>query len=148
RIVRRDLLMICRVTVAAAALALLSASAAHATDIPAFARKYRVSCAMCHSPAPRLNAFGEQFAANGFEFAPGEPARDTVQTGDPLLRRPSSSPIAVRIDAFTQVLSPAPRDQAAVDLQLPYNTKLLSGGPIGDKISYYMYFFLSERGEV
>jgi len=140
--------MICRVTVAAAALALLSASAAHATDIPAFARKYRVSCAMCHSPAPRLNAFGEQFAANGFEFAPGEPARDTVQTGDPLLRLPTSIPIAVRIDAFTQVLSPAPRDQAAVDLQLPYNIKLLSGGPIGDKISYYMYFFLSERGEV
>ena len=40
--------------------------------IPAFARKYRVSCLVCHSAVPRLNAFGEQFAANGFEFAPGE----------------------------------------------------------------------------
>jgi hypothetical protein len=31
-----------------------------AEAIPAFARKYRVSCALCHQPFPRLNAFGEE----------------------------------------------------------------------------------------
>src|SRR5690606_31890881 len=33
-------------------------------------------------------------------------------------------------------------------LQTPYNIKILTGGPIADQVSYYMYFFLSERGEV
>lgn len=36
--------------------------------IPAFARKYGASCSLCHAPFPRLTAFGERFAANGFEF--------------------------------------------------------------------------------
>ena len=32
--------------------------------IPAFARKYRVSCSLCHSTIPRLTAFGEEFASH------------------------------------------------------------------------------------
>ena len=65
-----------------------------ARAIPAFARKYRVSCSQCHSPVPRLNAFGEMFAANGFEFAVGEPPRDTIGTTDPLLRLQNDLPLA------------------------------------------------------
>ena len=53
--------------------------------IPAFARKYGVSCAVCHNPAPRLNSVGESFAANGFRFSPDEPMGDTIATGDELL---------------------------------------------------------------
>ena len=34
------------------------------------------------------------------------------------------------------------------DLQTPLNLKILSGGPISNKISYYFYFFLFERGEI
>src|SRR5574339_948930 len=71
-----------------------------AQAIPAFARKYRVSCMQCHSPVPRLNAFGEAFAANGFEFAVGEPPRDTVGTTDALLRLQNDLPLAVRFDAY------------------------------------------------
>ena len=84
------------------ALAALTIPAAPRTAraIPAFARKYRVSCMQCHSPVPRLNAFGEVFAANGFEFAVGEPPRDTVGTTDPLLRLQSDLPLAVRFDAY------------------------------------------------
>jgi hypothetical protein len=37
--------------------AALSLNASVAQAIPAFARKYRVSCNVCHDPAPRLNAF-------------------------------------------------------------------------------------------
>jgi hypothetical protein len=124
----------------------LAGSPAHA--IPAFARNYNVSCNLCHDPAPRLNAFGEQFAANGFEFMPGEPARDTIATGDDLLRLLRRIDLAFRFDAYASVARPIGRDATAADLQTPYNIKVLSGGPIAERISYYMYFFLSERGEV
>ena len=125
---------------------LLDTSAGEA--IPAFARKYRASCSLCHDPVPRLNAFGEQFAGNGFEFVVNEPPRDTLQTGDNLLRLLSRIELALRLDAYATASTPIRSDRTSVDLQTPYNIKLLSGGPIAEKISYYMYFFLSERGEV
>jgi hypothetical protein len=124
----------------------LASSSAHA--IPSFARKYKVSCNLCHDPAPRLNAFGEQFAANGFEFVPAEPPRDTINTGDELLRLLRRIDIAFRFDAYASLAEPVGRERTAMDLQTPYNIKVLSGGPVADRISYYLYFFLSERGEV
>jgi hypothetical protein len=38
--------------------------------------------------------------------------------------------------------------EPSIDLQMPYNLKLLSGGALARRISYYLYFFMSERGEV
>ncbi len=122
-------------------------SLAHA-NIPAFARKYGLSCSVCHAPAPRLTEFGEQFAANGFEMAPGEPPRDTIDTGDPTLRLLSEIPLAIRFDAYVRALSRREGSEVAYDIQTPWGIKLLSGGAIADKVSYYLYFFLSERGEV
>lgn len=116
--------------------------------IPAFARKYRVTCTQCHAPVPRLNAFGETFAANGFEFAVGEPPRDTVGTGDPLLRLQNDIPLAIRYDAYLRAQNEPADGQNAIDFQTPWVIKLLSGGQLADKVSYYMYFLLSERGEV
>jgi hypothetical protein len=126
----------------------LLAAASPAAAIPAFARKYGVTCSLCHSAPPRLNAFGETFAANGFEMAPGEAPRDTIDTGDPLLRLQRDLPLAVRFDAFAQLRTGVPRDATKFDLQTPWGIKLLSGGQIANGISYYMYFFLTERGEV
>ena len=139
-----------RILLVAIACVLLPANvaASTATHIPAFARKYRVSCATCHAPIPRLNATGEAFAANGFEFSPGEEPRDTVGTGDPLLRLQNSLPLAIRYDAYMTALSKAQGGQVVVDQQLPWVMKLLSGGQVSNKISYYAYFLLSERGEV
>ena len=51
-----------------------------ALSMPAFARRYGVSCAQCHQPFPRVTAFGESFAGNGFRMAPGEDPPDTVAT--------------------------------------------------------------------
>jgi len=119
-----------------------------ARAIPAFARKYRVSCMQCHAPVPRLNAFGETFAANGFEFAIGEPPRDTVGTGDPLLRLQNDLPLAVRFDAYVRAQNKPTNGQNSIDLQTPWVMKLLSGGQVADKVSYYMYFLLTERGEI
>lgn len=36
--------------------------------IPAFARKYDLSCTSCHTQPPRLNAFGEAFHMAGFQI--------------------------------------------------------------------------------
>lgn len=133
---------------AALSVILLAASAAPAEAIPAFARKYRASCAMCHAPVPRLNAVGEQFASNGFQFAPGEEPRDTIGTGDPLLRLQRELPLAVRFDAYVTTLTRRYRGQSTVDQQVPWVVKLLSGGQVAENVSYYMYFLASERGEV
>jgi hypothetical protein len=97
---------------------------------------------------PRLTAAGEAFAANGFEFQVGEEPRDTVNTGDPLLRLQRSVPLAVRLDAYAQLLSNTKAGQVSTDLQTPWVMKLLSGGQVADKVSYYLYFLLTERGAV
>ncbi|HSG08864.1 MAG TPA: hypothetical protein VLA36_10935 [Longimicrobiales bacterium] len=129
-----------------AALVLLPLVPNQASAIPAFARKYKATCALCHAPFPRLNAFGAMFAANGFQMARGEVPTDTLNTGDPLLRLQRDIPLAVRVDAYMSSLSGD--DAIAADLKTPWGIKLLSGGQITDDVSYYMYFFLTERGEI
>ena len=44
----------------------LTLFASEAFSIPAFARKYNMTCKTCHSPFPKLKPYGEDFAANGF----------------------------------------------------------------------------------
>jgi hypothetical protein len=132
----------------AGGLVALATGAGTAHAIPAFARKYRVSCSQCHAPVPRLNEFGELFAGNGFEFAIGEEPRDTLATGDPLLRLQSDIPLAVRFDMYVRAQNEPKGGQNALDFQVPWGIKLLTGGQVADRISYYMYFYLSERGEV
>jgi hypothetical protein len=132
-------------------ISLLVATAAEAsatTTIPAFARRYGVSCSVCHDPAPRLTPLGEQFAANGFQFSVGETIRDTLDTGDRLLTLLERIEFAFRLDAFVSLNEPAGSDESRFDFQTPYLVKILTGGPIAEKISYYLYFFFSERGEV
>ena len=34
--------------------------------VPAFARKYRMSCTTCHAPAPRLKSYCDDFEGNAF----------------------------------------------------------------------------------
>jgi hypothetical protein len=44
-----------------------------AEAIPSFARRYEVSCAKCHVIPPKLNEFGERFAAAGYRSPELEP---------------------------------------------------------------------------
>jgi len=134
--------------IALAVMFLLPLAADPLEAIPSFARKYGISCATCHDPAPRLTAFGEQFAGNGFEMVIGEAPRDTMDTGDELLTLLRRIDLALRLDAYVTASEPIGSEGLRLDLQTPYNIKVLAGGPIADRISYYMYFFLSERGEV
>lgn len=124
---------------------LLSLYPVDAEAIPAFARRYKISCTTCHAPIPKLKAYGDEFAGNGFVIPEDEKERDYVSAGDSLLWLNRTFPIAARFDAYGVYDSKAPVEN---DLQLPWGVKLLSGGNLYKNIGYYFYFYLSERGEV
>ena len=113
--------------------------------IPAFARKYNMSCTTCHAPFPKLKPYGDEFAGNGFALADQDNPRYYVDTGDDELSLIRDFPIAVRLEGMV-TYNNNKSDKA--DFNAPYNLKLLSGGEISKNISYYFYFFFSERGEV
>ena len=114
--------------------------------IPAFARKYQISCQVCHSPAmPRLKAFGDEFAGNGFRMTEYESPRHFIETGDDRLSLFRELPVAIRIDGYGTYNF---ADQEKTDIAAPFVMKILSGGEISDKLSYYFYFLFSERGEI
>ena len=50
--------------------------------IPAFARKYSMSCTTCHAPFPAFKPYGDEFAGNGFVLKDKDAPRYTVETGD------------------------------------------------------------------
>ncbi len=113
--------------------------------IPAFARRHRVSCSTCHAPFPKLKDFGDEFAGNGFAIPEDDRDRDYVKAGDDLLRLNRDFPIALRFDLYGVYETGTVTEY---DLQLPWGVKLLSGGTLYRNIGYYIYFYMSERGEV
>ena len=113
--------------------------------IPAFARKYQMSCKVCHNPFPKLKAYGDEFAANGFSLKDKDAPRYFSDTGDGFLSLLRDVPIALRLEGF---MSWNNGNSRRADFTSPYLVKLLSGGAIAKNISYYFYFFFSERGEV
>lgn len=116
--------------------------------IPAFARRYRLSCKTCHNPFPRLTAYGEEFAGNAFQLPDKEePARSFVDVGDEKLSLLRDFPVAIRGDLYARALPDSPSG-VEYDFQFPYRLKLLSGGSVYKDIAYYFYFYYDERGEV
>ena len=114
--------------------------------VPAFARRYRLSCKTCHNPFPRLNSYGEEFAGNAFQLPDAEePARSYVDVGDEKLSLLRDFPIGVRVDLNARI---APDETAETDFRFPDRVKLLSGGAIRKDIAYYFYFYMSEHGDV
>ena len=49
-------------------LIMLAIGASRADAIPAFARKYKLGCNICHTMYPQLNRFGRDFRDNGFRM--------------------------------------------------------------------------------
>lgn len=120
--------------------------------IPAFARKYNMSCIACHAAFPRLNEFGEQFVSDNYRLPNWKDS--TVQTGDDMLALPDSVPLALRTQAFAQAREANAVDintgdtvTADTDFQSPYLIKLLSSAPLSDHISYYFYAIFAEKGD-
>lgn len=116
-----------------------------ASAIPAFARRYKISCTTCHAPIPKLKPYGDEFAGNGFIMKENEKERDYISAGDDLLWLNRDFPVGVRFDAYAIYDQDQDVDK---DLQAPWGVKLLSGGTLYKNIGYYFYFYFSERGEV
>lgn len=115
--------------------------------IPAFARKYNMTCKTCHSPFPKLKPYGDEFAGNGFVLKNQDAPRYFVDTGDPELSLIRDLPLALRLEGYVtynQVKS------EKSDFNTPLLFKLLSGGAITNNVSYYLYYILEngERGKI
>ena len=125
---------------------LMIVPAQNAGAIPAFARKYQISCQVCHAPAaPALKPFGDEFAGNGFRMTEYEAPRYFIQAGDDRLSLLRELPIAVRLEGFTTFNF---EKEGTVDFAAPFVAKILSGGELSDKISYYFYFLMNEAGTI
>ena len=142
---KRVLKMTSLISAIAIIVVIILSCATDSQAIPAFARKYRMSCNTCHAPVPRLKPYGDEFAGNGFVLKDQEAPRYFVETGDPNLSLIRELPFAIRLEGFVQNLT---RTDKGTDFSFPYNLKLLSGGAIAKDIAYYFYFFMSEHGEV
>lgn len=116
-----------------------------AQAMPAFARKYRMSCTTCHYPFPRLKAYGDDFAANGFQLPDQDAPRYFVDTGDPHLTLIRDFPIAIRFDSW---MYNDGENEKGMDFRTPFGVKLLSGGALSEHYAYYFYFFMNEAGSV
>lgn len=113
--------------------------------MPGFARKYNMSCTVCHAPFPKLKPYGFDFIGEGYRLPEGEPPRATINTGDELLTLTRDFPIGMRMDLYgTYEHDGEPNN----DLTVPYLFKIISGGPVTESVSYYFYFFFSEKGDV
>jgi hypothetical protein len=113
--------------------------------MPAFARKYSMSCKTCHAPFPKLKPYGEEFAANGFVIKDKATPRYNVDTGDSLLSLLREVPIALRLEGFLNYNNANSRK---LDFGAPHILKIISGGELFKNVSYYFYFFFSEKGEI
>lgn len=126
-------------------LVLLAVLTSEALSIPAFARKYSMSCKVCHTPFPKLKPYGDDFMNNGYVIKDKETPRYNIDTGDSLLSLLRELPIAIRFEGF---LSLNNSNNKKLDFAAPFLIKLLSGGEITKHVSYYFYFFFTEKGEV
>ena len=114
--------------------------------IPAVGRKYRISCKVCHAPAaPKLKAYGDDYAGDGFRLEDYDSPGYYVDAGDERLSLLREFPLAVRLDGFVTYNMTGSNKS---DFGTPYLMKLLSGGAISDHVSYYFYFYMSEAGEI
>lgn len=111
--------------------------------IPAFARKYGMTCKTCHAPFPKLKAYGDEFAGNGFVLKDQDAPRYFVDTGDPELSLIRDLPLALRLEGYV-TYNQKKSDQS--DFTTPLLFKLLTGGAIAKDVAYYLYYIL-EKGK-
>ncbi len=132
--------------------------AGDALTIPAFARKYETSCVTCHIGYPKLNAFGEAFRLNGFQY----PEDDEDQTKDEPVSLGSESykkvfpnavwpshipgkpPLAIRVSSGFNYDKDA---EIKTSFQAP-SLNLMAAGTMGENIGFYAGAHLFEEGEV
>lgn len=128
------------------AIFLITAFNVELFSIPAFSRKYSMSCQTCHSPIPRLKDYGDEFARNGFVMADKDAPRYFQETGDAELSLIRELPLALRLEGYATFKHKSNEDR--FEFGSPRILKLLSGGALAKDLAYYFYFYLDEKGEI
>ena len=127
--------------------------------IPTWARKYNVSCYMCHSGFPQRNAVGEAFQNNGYRFAgateealtkqknikigndewskqsPNAPIQGSFPQFDPL-----SMTLGGNLVNYTSPQTNRTTNATAgkiFNFAAPNTVSLFYGGSVGDNITYF-----------
>jgi hypothetical protein len=143
------------------ALGLFLIGAGEVRGIPAFARKYRTSCATCHVAYPRLNATGRAFLYSGYQFPGGRDAdadrtaEEPVRLGADANRRifpdaiwpnaiPALSVLALVVEAEVPYLPDGDPKLSFEDL--PARANLYAGGNFQDDISFFAQLIVEEEG--
>ena len=130
-----------------------------AQAIPAFARKYKTSCATCHTAFARMTAFGEAFRRNGYQFPGGTDLEyikeEPVKLGADGNKRafpdaiwpssiPGTAPFSLLItDEFTYDNNVEPK---IAFTSFPSEVGILTGGTLGESIAFYSEIELSDEG--
>jgi hypothetical protein len=119
------------------AVIILLAPALRAEAIPAFARKYGMSCTACHVAWPIFNQEGQNFRDNGYQFGLGK--------DDPVTVSPAYWPVAMRTTPAYQFTRQTnqPSDQGPITVQsggvpLPPGVDILTAGTIAKDISFLL----------
>lgn len=141
------------------AVVLVLTSAKKSYAIPAFARKYKTSCATCHNGFPKLNAFGEAFRRNGYQF-PGHAdpefiKEEPVSLGSEGNKRafpdaiwpgtiPGSSPISLFLNGEADY-NPKVDPRFTFD-GLGSSIETIAGGTLGEDLSFWGQASLGSDG--
>jgi hypothetical protein len=129
-----------------------------AQAIPAFARKYKTSCATCHEAYPRLNGVGEAFRLNGYKFADDELyiKDEPVELGDEAYKRlwpkaiwptdmPGIPPISLSLENdFTYDIGGT--EKARSEFKVPRIAKILGAGAFGENMSAFVELGFERQG--
>jgi len=118
-----------------------------AAPIPAFARRYQVSCTLCHVAFPKLNSFGMAFRNNGYRMPVldqrlakirdvelgAEPWKDLWPRAVWPGALPGVVPLALRIVLDANV---NPDAEAQLAFDMPHEIELLAAGTAGSTVSF------------
>ncbi len=124
-----------------------------ASAIPAFARRYGVSCSACHSAWPQLNQAGWSFKMSGYRRLNGReltPTAKDIELAAGALSIPSIPPLAIQAQAGFDLQevgrkasggTTATRKGSSFDFN---ELELLAGTPLGKNLSFFLDYELFE----
>jgi hypothetical protein len=124
----------------------------HAQAIPAFSRRYDVSCQACHSAWPELNATGRAFMLSGYRRMLGrevEPKVKDIEIGR-ALTLPAVPPLSIALEAgfdSQQVRRRAADGSAATRRASSFDVNelgVMAGTPLGKNLSFFLDYPLFE----
>ncbi|MFQ5873607.1 MAG: hypothetical protein ACE5JL_07380 [Dehalococcoidia bacterium] len=134
-----------------------------AQAIPVFARKYRTACTTCHIGFPKLTPFGEAFRRNGYQvpavdeaFVKEEPVALGADAWKEVWPRgvwpgaiPGLPPMSLRVENALSIVREVEHQEENVraDFVFPEELALLTGGTLGEDISFYGDIDLFDENE-